>query len=474
MAKNITAISHKKSNVKTNGKPYLPSPSALIDGEIAINYAENVETISIKNDSGNVVTFSSDNYYTEQKLGSGFTGANSAKTVTDVILEDEEVMAAALNDLQANKLDASAYTPTDLSNYYTKSQTSGASEISTALGNKVDTSAYTEAISGLQESKLDVSAYTENNETIAAAINYLDETIEEKTKVTAIALNDLNERIENTSEGITNTQSEIDALKGQNKVTAAALNYFNDSLGGVKILRVTQEQYNELASRGEIYDETMYVIYQEHDYVEIGGIKWATMNIGATAVTDSGLYFAWGETQGYTADQVSGNTLPHKCFGWGEGGCNNYIFTPNGIDWDDDPNFGITKYNETDGRTVLSTADDAARKYWGKNWRMPTTEEFQALGAAVNTAWTTDYQGTGVSGLVCTDKTDSSKVLFFPAAGFCYNGSVGNVGSHGYYWSSSLNTSMVSANKLSFTSGGAGWNTNNERYDGFLVRGVVC
>ena len=28
-----------------------------------------------------------------------------------------------------------------------------------------------------------------------------------------------------------------------------------------------------------------------HDYVEIGGIKWATMNIGANSVTDTGLYF---------------------------------------------------------------------------------------------------------------------------------------------------------------------------------------
>jgi hypothetical protein len=33
-----------------------------------------------------------------------------------------------------------------------------------------------------------------------------------------------------------------------------------------------------------------------HDYVEIGGIKWATMNVGATKVTDVGLYFQWGDT----------------------------------------------------------------------------------------------------------------------------------------------------------------------------------
>jgi len=85
MAKNINYVSHKKSKVKNNGKPQLPSANSLVEGEIAINYAENVETLSIKNESGTVVTFSSDNYYSEQKLGSAFTGSNSATTVTDAL-----------------------------------------------------------------------------------------------------------------------------------------------------------------------------------------------------------------------------------------------------------------------------------------------------------------------------------------------------------------------------------------------------
>ena len=112
MAKNTNYVSHKKSKLKNqDGSPQLPSASVLVEGEIAINFAENVETLSIKNESGTVVTFSSDNYYTEQKLGSGFTGANSAVTVTDVIEENEEIISAALTDLDERKLDASAYTP---------------------------------------------------------------------------------------------------------------------------------------------------------------------------------------------------------------------------------------------------------------------------------------------------------------------------------------------------------------------------
>lgn len=148
MAKNVEHVSHIKSKLKTNGLPQLPSPDKLVDGEIAINYAEGVETISIKNESGSIVTFSSDNYYTEKKLGSGFT--NNDVTVTEAIddleymvVNKEEAIAAALNDLNGRKLDASAYTPTDLSNYYTKGETSGKTEISNALDGKVNTATYT-------------------------------------------------------------------------------------------------------------------------------------------------------------------------------------------------------------------------------------------------------------------------------------------------------------------------------------------
>ena len=86
MAKNADFVSHKKSKQIIDGKPKLPLATDLVEGEIAINFGKDVETLSIKNESGDVVTFSSDNYYTEQKLGSGFTGENSGVTVTDTIL----------------------------------------------------------------------------------------------------------------------------------------------------------------------------------------------------------------------------------------------------------------------------------------------------------------------------------------------------------------------------------------------------
>lgn len=59
------------------------------------------------------------------------------ETIADDINEKEEVVARALTDLHENKLDVSAYTPTDLSQYWTSAQTEAA--ISTATSGKQDT-----------------------------------------------------------------------------------------------------------------------------------------------------------------------------------------------------------------------------------------------------------------------------------------------------------------------------------------------
>lgn len=207
--------------------------------------------------------------------------------------------------------------------------------------------------------------------------------------------------------------------------------------------------------------------YNGHDYVEIGGLKWATMNIGASSITDYGLYFQWGDTSGYESSQVgaTGNPLV-KTFAWADYKFSNGNTAP--------AQSGQTKYNSGDTKTVLDLSDDAARANMGGLWRMPTTAEFQALGTATTSAWTADYEGSGVAGLVLTSNADSSKKLFFPAAGYCYDGSVDYVGRYGYYWSSSVSSSDVQdAYSLDFYSRRVYWQLNYYRHFGFAVRGVV-
>ena len=206
----------------------------------------------------------------------------------------------------------------------------------------------------------------------------------------------------------------------------------------------------------------------QHEYVDLGlpsGTKWATMNVGASSETDYGLYFQWGDTQGYTADQV-GSGEGQKYFDWAD-----YKYSNNGGSSASD----MTKYNSSDGLTTLQLSDDAAQAAWGDSWRMPTETQFNELlnSSYCTNVWTgITVGGTTVYGRLFTSKSNGN-TLFFPAAGYCVNGSVSNVGSNGDYWSSSLYSSNVARGRnLDFGSGGIGMD-GYLRKSGFSVRGVV-
>lgn len=73
-----------------------------------------------------------DDYYTKEEvntmLGSGFTEGfedPGFKSVEEVMSDHSLVTAAALNDLDNRKLDASAYTPVDIDDFYTKEEVDG-------------------------------------------------------------------------------------------------------------------------------------------------------------------------------------------------------------------------------------------------------------------------------------------------------------------------------------------------------------
>ena len=197
-----------------------------------------------------------------------------------------------------------------------------------------------------------------------------------------------------------------------------------------------------------------------HDYVEIGGIKWATMNVGANSITDTGLYFQWGDTQGYTASQV-GSGSGKKYFGEDD-----YKYANGGT---------MTKYNDSDGKTVLDTSDDAVAAAWGGSWRTPKKEEFEALKNAVNAVWTDNYNNTGTAGLVCTSKSDSSKVLFFPNTNNYPFEGVMHLAMNGMYWSSTRSTYIWTAHNFDFAENIIHWDLTDRYYfrcAGLHVRGV--
>ena len=215
-------------------------------------------------------------------------------------------------------------------------------------------------------------------------------------------------------------------------------------------------------------DMVHYLMKTElYEWVDLGlpsGLKWAAWNVGATKPEEYGLYFQWGETQGYTRPTTE------KGFYWGD-----YQFTKDACTGTTDTSFrgGLTKYNTksasgvVDNLTTLELSDDAA--YLSDNTcRMPTRDEMRELTANTTSAWT---QVNGVSGCQFTSKVNGNSI-FVPAAGYCGRGSVDYVGQYGDLWSSSLYESNPKyAFNLNFNSSNSNVNNNN-RFYGYSLRPV--
>ena len=216
-----------------------------------------------------------------------------------------------------------------------------------------------------------------------------------------------------------------------------------------------------------------------HEYVDLGlSVKWATCNVGADSPEGYGDYFAWGEILPYYAD---GYSQESPCTHWRESmttGAGNTVLT-SGYAWKSYSQGGSSIFAEWttppyDATTKILKSDyDAATADWGSGWRMPTKEEWKALYDNTTNAWTDNFNNTGVAGRVFTSKTDSSKFIFLPAAGYRNGTSLSYAGSGGYYWSSSLSTdSPNDAYFMYFYSGGVHPQDGSSRCNGFSVRPV--
>ena len=197
-----------------------------------------------------------------------------------------------------------------------------------------------------------------------------------------------------------------------------------------------------------------------YSYVDLGlpsRLKWATMNVGATSETDYGDYFMWGSTTPNTASQCTWSNAPFN----------------NEFDSYNEEYFNAHKSEWLDSKNNLKSEFDAARAIMKGDWRMPTKAEIQELSDYTTNEWVTNHNGTGVKGRKFTSKTDTSKYIFIPAAGYCGDGSVGNVGDYGDVWSSSLYTSSpYGAWYLYFNSSNCRMSSYGRCY-GLSVRGVL-
>ena len=195
-----------------------------------------------------------------------------------------------------------------------------------------------------------------------------------------------------------------------------------------------------------------------HQFVDMGGKKWAACNVGADNPWDYGDYFSWGET------------APKTTYDW-----TTYAFGSS-----DD---SLTKYctdsqygagGFTDMLTELQLSDDAARQNWGGSWRTPTEADWTWLRENSTWTWQDDYDGTRVKGMLITSDINGN-TIFLPATGY-YSQDKLKFEDYGYYWSSTL--SFVNYNTdadfvcFDFL-GYSPTNTGSSRYHGLPVRPVA-
>ena len=190
---------------------------------------------------------------------------------------------------------------------------------------------------------------------------------------------------------------------------------------------------------GNVYYNPFIESTSSYVAVDLGlpsGRLWADRNVGAESPEDYGLYFQWGDTIGYTTDQVGKD----KVFNWYD-----YFDTTDGSNT-------FNKY-ATDKLTVLEASDDAASVNMGSDWRMPTQTEMQEL--IDNTTPTfIDLQGNEFSrsetqsgaiaennlkGVRFTGSNGNS--IFIPASGYCLTSTFSGTGSVCFLWSSVLHSS---------------------------------
>lgn len=154
--------------------------------------------------------------------------------------------------------------------------------------------------------------------------------------------------------------------------------------------------------------DSMFAL-SKYEFVDLGlpsGLKWATCNIGANKPEESGLYFSWGETQGYKKEDIENYT---KQFLW-----RSYKFAS--INTDREFGGNLTKYNLEDNLTTLEPSDDAAYVSDNAYCRTPTKAELEEL--IVNTVSTLETLN-GVNGARFIGANGNS--IFIPIAGIYDN-----------------------------------------------------
>lgn len=210
MAKKVDHISLKKSTVA--GK--IPSSDVLVDGELAVNIAEGGEKIFLRNTAKNIVEFSSDKLLDKKYLSTTSGGTVNGETTFNkdvkIVYPDSGSTPVSLREVMVNNEMAVAAALNNLDTRLTEQKTDIDS---------IKTKEYLPLSGGTVNGALTVTGNTEFNGDVkivypdsSSQTVSLREVMVENEKVTASALNDLNERNDELSAKVTEQKTDIDNL----------------------------------------------------------------------------------------------------------------------------------------------------------------------------------------------------------------------------------------------------------------------
>lgn len=383
----------RSKELNGNG-PKLPTSGQLDYGEIAVNYKKGYETLSLKNDNNEIVSL-------------------SVNTVNDVTVNGTSVVSnkTAGITMKGETIPVSdTYEPT----VYPSPFEANAQHI-------VNTDKVSEALKKVETniSKL-VSEIIDDEEVSAAAILKLAETA-----------------------GTINDDGNVEYQKESNA------HYIKDAVSVHDATVILDEQTFSLNDRIAT-SQTAIARLQNSvnkllpiEWVDLdlpSGTYWAKCNLGAASEEDYGNYYMWGSKTANTAAECTWANAP---FNGGNADYNEAAFNqvkdtvcPNGI---------------------LAKGYDAAYKATEGIARMPTEDEIAELMTYTEYKWVSNFNGIiGNNGVKFTSKTDTSKYIFIPAAGYYFNSSVNSERTYVYVWSSSIlsSTTPTAGKSLNINSSG--------------------
>ena len=187
---------------------------------------------------------------------------------------------------------------------------------------------------------------------------------------------------------------------------------------------------------------------------ELGGVQlwekgpyWAECNVGASKPEEYGYYFWWGDTVGYRRENDKWVAV--------DGSTSSFSFEVSNTPSYGKDNAALQSAGYIDSTGNLVAAHDAATAHLGAPWRMPTSDEIQAL---VDNCTTTCITTNGVYGRLVTGKDSyANRSIFLPAAGYGFYSHLDYPGFYGNYWSSTpLSGYSIYASYLDFDAGNFG------------------